>query len=154
LSFREKSPERQPVRFLILPTAKVTIPDLDSLALSPDGSRLAFIGEASDGQRQLWVRPLDSITAEPLPGTELVTAAFWSPDSQSIAFFAAGKLKRIDLHGGSPQTICEAPAGRGSWSQNGVILIDGAGPEIYRVSAAGGDAKAATALDPRNHELV
>jgi eukaryotic-like serine/threonine-protein kinase len=154
LSFREPAPEQRAVRFLISPPAKVTIPDLDSLALSPDGSRLAFIGEASDGQRQLWVRPLDSIVADPLAGTELVTAAFWSPDSQSIAFFAAGKLKRIDLHGGSPQTICETPAGRGTWSQNGVILIDGAGPEIYRVSAAGGEAKPATALDPANQELA
>lgn len=100
------------------------------------------------------MRPLDSITAEPVAGTELVTAAFWSPDSQSIAFFAAGKLKRIDLHGGSPQVICETPAGRGSWSQNGVILIDGVGPEIYRVSAAGGEPTPATALDRTNDETL
>ena len=154
LGFRRTTPEQQAIRFLISPPAKVTIPDLDSLALSPDGSRLAFIGEASDGQKQLWVRPLDSITAEPLAGTELVTAAFWSPDSQSIAFFASGKLKRIDLHGGPPQAICDTPAGRGTWSRNGVILIDGAGPEIYRVSASGGEPTPATALDRANHETL
>jgi DNA-binding winged helix-turn-helix (wHTH) protein len=154
LAFRGTPSEQRTFRFLISPPPKVTIPDLDSIALSPDGSRLAFIGEASDGQRQLWLRPLDSITAEPVAGTELATAAFWSPDSQSIAFFAAGKLKRMDLHGGSPQVICETPAGRGTWSQNGVILIDGVGPEIYRVSAAGGEPKPATALDGKNYETL
>ena len=154
LLFRERPPQPRVVRFLIAPPAKVTIPDLDSIAVSPDGSRLTFIGEASDGQKLLWVRPLDSISAEPLAGTELVTAAFWSPDSQSIAFFAAGKLKRIDLRGGPPQTICDTPPGRGTWSQNGVILIDGAGAEIYGVSAAGGEARPATALVRVNQETL
>jgi eukaryotic-like serine/threonine-protein kinase len=140
------------VRFLITPPAKVTLQDLDSIAVSPDGARVAFVGEASDGQKQLWMRSLDSTSEEPLAGTELATAAFWSPDSDSIAFFAGGKLKRIDLHGGSSQTICNTPAGRGTWSQSGVILIDGPGPVIYRVPAAGGQAKAVTALDPANQE--
>jgi Tol biopolymer transport system component/DNA-binding winged helix-turn-helix (wHTH) protein len=152
LSFRGRPVSPRVVRFLVSPPAKVTIQDLDSIALSPDGSRLAFIGEASDGQKQLWLRSLDSTVAEPLAGTELVTAAFWSPDSESIGFFAGGKLKRINLHGGSPQTICNTPVGRGTWSQNGVILIDGPGPEIYRVSAAGGEPKPVTVLDRPNQE--
>jgi len=152
LNFRPKPAGQRIVRFLISPPANVTIQDLDSIAVSPDGSRLAFVGEASDGQKQLWVRPLDSTTAEPLAGTQLVTAAFWSPDSDSIAFFAGGKLKKIDLHGGSPQTICNTPGGRGTWSQNGVILIDGPGPEIYRVSATGGEAKPVTTLDRANQD--
>ena len=152
LRFRERPAQPRVVRFLISPPAKVTIQDLDSIALSPDGARLAFIGEASDGQKQLWLRALDSVTSEPLAGTELVTAAFWSPDSDSIAFFAGGKLKRIDLHGGSPQTICNTPAGRGTWSQNNDILIDGPGPAIYRVSASGGEAKPVTVIDRANQE--
>ena len=152
LRFREKPAAQRVVRFLITPPAKVTILDLDSIALSPDGSQLVFIGEASDGQKQLWLRALDSVTSEPLAGTELVTAAFWSPDGDSIAFFAGGKLKRIDLHGGSSQTICNTPAGRGTWSQNGVILIDGPGPVIYRVPASGGEAKPMTVLDRANQE--
>src|SRR5579862_5685393 len=151
-SFRDRPAGQRVFRFLINPPAKVTIQDLDSISLSPDGSKLAFIGEASDGQKQLWLRPLDSVAAEPLAGTGLVTAAFWSPDSDSIGFFAGGKLKRIDLHGGSPQTICNSPAGRGTWGPNGVILIDGPGPVIYRVPAAGGEPKPVTALDQANQE--
>lgn len=57
LRTREGAPRARVVRFLILPPPKITILDLDSIALSPDGSRLAFIGEASDGQKQLWLRP-------------------------------------------------------------------------------------------------
>ena len=152
LGFKQKPPHQSVVRFLVSPPPKITLQDLDSIALSPDGSQLAFIGESSDGQKQLWLRPLDSIRAEPLAGTELVTAAFWSPDSDSIAFFAGGKLKRIDLHGGSPQTICNSPAARGTWSQNGVILIDGLGAEIYRVPASGGEPKPVTELDRSNQE--
>ena len=152
VSVREKAPRQRVVRFLISPPAKVTIQDLDSIALSPNGSQLAFIGEASDGRNQLWLRSLDSITADPLAGTELATAVFWSPDSDSLGFFAGGKLKRIDLHGGSPQTICNTPAGRGAWGPDGVILIDGPGPEIYRVAAAGGEPTPVTALDRTNQE--
>jgi Tol biopolymer transport system component/DNA-binding winged helix-turn-helix (wHTH) protein len=151
-SIRARPAGPRVVRFLVTPPPKVTLQDLDSIAVSPDGARLAFVGEASDGQKQVWLRSLDSITEEPLAGTELATAAFWSPDSDSIAFFAGGKLKKIDLHGGSPQTICNTPAGRGTWSQNGVILIDGPGPVIYRVSAAGGQASPVTALDRANQE--
>ena len=152
LAWRESPPAQRVVRFLVLPPSKITIPELDSIALSPDGSRLGFIGAAADGQQRLWVRDLDSVTAEPLAGTELVTSAFWSPDSDSIGFFAAGKLKRIDLHGGSPQTLCTTSAGRGTWSPSGVILFDAAGPEIYQIPAAGGEPKPATALNKGNQE--
>ena len=147
LGLRRTKPQQNVVRFLVSPPPKVTIQDLDSLALSPDGSRLAFIGESSDGQKQLWLRPLDSVDAEPLAGTELVTSAFWSPDSASLAFFAGGKLKRIDVRGGAPQTICNSPAGRGTWSKSGIILIDGPGAEIYKVPAPGGELEPATQLD-------
>jgi len=150
--FRDLNPKQNVVRFLISSPPKVTIQDLDSIALAPDGSKLAFIGESSDGQKQLWLRPLDSLDAEPLAGTEFVTSAFWSPDSAAIAFFAGGKLKRIGLLGGAPQTICDAPGGRGTWNKNGVILIDGPGAEIYKVPAAGGEPEPATVLDREAQE--
>jgi Tol biopolymer transport system component len=116
-----------------------------------------FIGKAADGERQLWLRSLDSQTAEPLAGTELVESAFWAPDSHTIAFFAAGKLNKISSNGGASQTICDAPVGRshGSWSRNGTILFDTAlHPEIYRVAAHGGEPKPATSLDVKNHETL
>src|SRR5207249_5537678 len=74
----------------------------------------------------LWLRSFDSLAAAALPGTELVDSAFWSPDGSSLAFFAAGKLKRLDLPSGSPQIICETPVGRssGTWSRSGAFRSD------------------------------
>ena len=88
-----------------------------SFALSPDGRRLVFAA-ADDGQRRLWLQSLDAVTVRPLPGTEGATFPFWSPDSRSIAFFAAGKLMRLDIGSGSPRPAGERDqaleAGRGT----------------------------------------
>jgi serine/threonine protein kinase len=110
------------------------------MAISSDGSELAFVARSADGKSSLWVRSLDSPVARLLPDTEEATYPFWSPDGRSIGFFASGKLKRIDLEGGSSKVICEAASGRGgSWSRDGVILFapEAASP-IHRVSSAGG----------------
>jgi Tol biopolymer transport system component len=123
--------------------------DSTSFAISPDGRTVVFAASA-EGRSQLWVRRLDSITARPLEGTTFGQFPFWSPDSASIAFFAEGKLKRINVDGTSPQTLASAPASfsSGSWNRDGVILFNPipVGP-ILRVSANGGDAVPATSLD-------
>ena len=114
-------------------------------ALSPDGSRLAFVGFGMDRRRMLWVRSLDSLAAQQLTGTEDAFAPFWSPDGRSIGFFAAngGKLKRIDIDGGPPATLCDysgAPGGA-DWNEDGVILFTTTGSSdgaLRRVSASGG----------------
>jgi Tol biopolymer transport system component len=129
-------------------------------ALSPDGRRLAFVGIGIDRRRVLWVQSLDSLTAQPLAGTEDAYAPFWSPDSRSIGFFAGaanGKLKKIDVGGGPPLTLCDfrgSPAGA-DWNRSGTILFTttGAGSgggAIRRVSAAGGEAS--DALVPERAE--
>jgi serine/threonine protein kinase len=111
--------------------------------VSPDGRNLAF-SIWSEGQKQLWLRPLDSLTAQPLSGTEDASFPFWSPDSRYVGFFADGKLKKIDVGGGPVQTLCDAPGpfSMGSWSRDGTILFDVTetpGQDgIYRVSDAGG----------------
>lgn len=109
------------------------------LALSPDGRYLAFVA-LTEGKRSLWLRALESDETKSVPGTEDVTYPFWSPDSRNIGFFAGGRLKRIEVAGGSPQTICDAPVGRGgSWGKDGRILV---APNLrgglYLVSASGG----------------
>ncbi len=81
--------------------------------LSPDGKRLVFEARDGTGKQLLWVRPLNSLTANPLEGTDGATFPFWSPDSRSVGFFVSGKLKKIDTFGGPPQTLCDAPSGRG-----------------------------------------
>lgn len=138
------------VTFQISPPDRVITPDTDSIALSPNGNRVAFVGVGPDGGRQLWVRSLGSLKAEALPGTALVDSAFWSPDGRSLAFFAAGKLKKLDFQSGSIGAICDTPIARsyGTWSTNGVILFETLdSPEIYRVPASGGEPKPATKLD-------
>jgi Tol biopolymer transport system component len=91
----------------------------------------------------VWLRPMDAIEARPLPGTEGVFRPFWSPDSRFIGFIANGKMKKVDIAGGPPQTICDvAQNGDGSWSPEGVILYDGLVSDPLReVSAAGGVSK-------------
>ena len=70
-----------------------------SFALSPDGRRLVFVA-TNEGQECLWLRPLAETDAHVLPGTEGARHPFWAPDSRSIAFFANGKLKRLDIGSG------------------------------------------------------
>ena len=79
-------------------------------AISPDGRMLAFVTGSSGGTK-LWVRPLNSLSARELPGTDAATFPFWSPDGRSLGFFAAGKLKRIEVAGGLPTVICDVGVG-------------------------------------------
>jgi Tol biopolymer transport system component len=108
-------------------------------AISPDGRIIAFVAVSTKAP-MLWVRPLDSLTARELPGTEGARFPFWSPDSRSLAFFADGKLKRIDLAGGAPSVITDAPNSRGgTWNEQGTIVFVGRyGDGLQRVSASGG----------------
>jgi len=118
-------------------------------ALSPDGRQLAYAATISEGKVLLWVRPVDSMKARSLDGTDGAGFPFWSPDGRVIGFFAAGKLKKIEASSGPPLTICDAPGGRGgTWNRGGVILFTpGISVPIFRVSAAGGKTVPAVPLD-------
>ena len=145
--------ERSARKFSILPPEKSSFQP-GSLALSPDGSRIAFLAAGPDGRNVLWVRPLDSLDARALPGTERAYAPFWSPDGRFLAFFAEGKLKKIEAAGGPPQVICDTRRGRGgAWNREGVIVFAPfpTGP-LYRVSDAGGDPTPVTQLDAARRE--
>ncbi len=118
-------------------------------AVSPDGRQIALVVRQADGTDMLMIRPLDSLIARPLPGTEGGRYPFWSPDSRTVGFFADGKLKRIDAGGGPPLTLCPAANGRGgSWSHDGVIVFapDLTGP-LHRVAATGGASAPVTVFD-------
>jgi len=94
-----------------------------SIALSPDGTKLAFVAAAAGGAPQLWVRPLDSTAAQPLAGTDDAAFPFWSPESRSLGFFAQGKMRIIDASGGAVQTLADAPQPRGgAWGTDGTLL--------------------------------
>ncbi|MFN7936902.1 MAG: protein kinase [Bryobacteraceae bacterium] len=121
----------------LLPPGKALFGEL---AVSPDGKMVAFTA-MEDSRRQLYVRSLDSTKVQALAGTEAAEDPFWSRDGRSIAFFALGKLKRVDTGGGPVQTLCDAPAPRGgTWSEHGVILFSGTASTIMRVSDQGGTA--------------
>ena len=120
-----------------------------SFALSPDGSKLAFVASNSEEGAQLWVRSLNSPSAQPLAGTQDADFPFWSPDSRYIGFFAAGKLKTVEASGGAVLTLADAPLGRGgSWGPDGTILFaPAASSAIFRIPESGGTAKPVTAAD-------
>jgi eukaryotic-like serine/threonine-protein kinase len=127
-------------RFTISPPAG-SIFDWQSkaIALSPDGAMLVFVA-TTGGKRQLWIRPLASVDATVLPGTDDALFPFWSPDSRHVAFFSGSELKRVALAGGPVQTLCRAGHGRGgAWNRNNVIIFspDTQTP-LYRVDAGGG----------------
>ena len=107
--------------------------------ISPDGRYLVFSAYGSGGA-QLYLRSLDSTSAQALAGTEGAMFPFWSPDSRSIAFFTDDKLKRIEVSGGAPVTICGSTLGRGgSWNQDGTIVAAlSYNTGISRVPASGG----------------
>jgi Tol biopolymer transport system component len=114
--------------------------DPASIAISPDGLKVVFVA-ASEGQSRLWVRPLDSVSGRALAGTNGATFPFWSPDSQSVGFFAEGELKRIDVDRGTVQILADAPEGRGgSWNREGTIIFtpNSIQSPIFGVSSAGG----------------
>src|SRR5438876_306962 len=131
---------------------EVNTPSTDdpfSFAISPDGRRLVF-SASNEGKSQLWLRPLDSLTAQPLAGTDGARYPFWSPDSASVGFFADSKLKRIDLVGGAPQVLANTSAdGRGgSWSRDGIILfVPNLGGPLLKVFARGGEPVEVTRLE-------
>ena len=115
-------------------------------AFSPDGARLVFGARDKSGRNLLWLRSLAESAAQPLAGTEEATYPFWSADGSSIAFFAAGKLKKKAVPGGVVETLCDARDGRGgTWSQKDEILIapDSTGP-IVTVPAKGGQPRPVT----------
>jgi Tol biopolymer transport system component len=137
-----------PVRFQIPPPDGLSV--VGSPRLSPDGKFIAFSATDVSGKTQIWLRPFESLEVRPMPGTDgAALRPFWSPDSRFIAFVAGGKLKKIDLSGAPPQTICDASSGAdGSWGKEGVILFDGATSDpIKRVPASGGVAQDAVKLD-------
>jgi Tol biopolymer transport system component len=137
-------------RSTLLPPDGVAIRDQAPsrlFALSPDGRRLAFVGIGADRRRMLWVRSLNALTAQPLVGTDDAIGPFWSPDSRSIGFFtgiSSGKIKKVDVEGGPPITLCDyrgASAGA-DWNAGGDILFStvsaSGGVGIQRVSSSGG----------------
>ena len=156
--FRRTPVELRAIRFTVSPPEKQDFPVLDNnpsfLSVSPDGTKLAFV-TITEGHYKLWLRDLDSQTAQALPGTEEAWAPFWSPDSRSIAFTAGTSLKKVSISGGIVETITSLPGnGGGTWNQDGVILfVPSLNSAVLRVSSAGGSPTPVTSLDGSTKQI-
>jgi Tol biopolymer transport system component len=114
--------------------------DTKGVAISPDGTMLAFVAGDGQGKPSLYIRNLATTKITALAGTDDASYPFWSPDRSQLGFFAGRKLRRIDAKGGTAVTLCDAASGRGgTWNRDGVIVFAPTiSSELYRISAAAG----------------
>ena len=141
--FRETTLAPATVRFPLAFGEGLSPIATNMFAISPDGRHLAYAAFGADGVPRIWLRPLDALTARMLPGAEIdrnSRALFWSADSRFLAYWSERKLKRVDIAGGSVQTITDAPNNilGGSWNRDGIIIFGAGDGGIMQVAASGG----------------
>ena len=153
---RERPLAPSAMRFQISPTVEFAGPG--NFGLSPDGGHLAFVGRGPDGAARLFIRTMNSLEVRSIPGSETGEAApppFWSPDGRFVAWDAGGKLKKVDISGGLPQTLCDLPRGSvavgGSWNRDGDIIFGNFGGLLH-VRETGGAVSPITTPDPSRKE--
>jgi eukaryotic-like serine/threonine-protein kinase len=119
-----------------------------AVALSPDGAHLAYVARQA-GTQQIYLRPMDSLEARPIPGTEGGVSPFFSPDGQWVGFFAGGKLKKVSVNGGAPLTLGDAATLRGaSWGSTGTIVFAPTPTSVLQqMSEAGGVSQPLTSFE-------
>ena len=140
-SLRRPTPDVRTHVSSALPPPGVSLETDEAPAISPDGSRLLFVGHDATGKQLLYTLALDVASpAQPLAHTDGASLPFWSPDSHSVGFFGQGKLKTVDIETGQIRTLADAGAARGgTWNRDDIILFaPRAGTGLYRISAAGG----------------
>ncbi len=152
--------ERRTVRALILPPSDSQFMPVGTqggpAVLSPDGRRLAFAASSGDGRPRLWVRSLNSLSEQALPGTENGSFPFWSPDGEQLGFFADGKLKKVAIAGGSVTTLCNSHySGGGSWNRDGIIVFAAGGSDgLQRVGSDGGSPQPITTFNTQRRDAT
>ena len=123
------------------------------VAISPDGRQIVFVANSTN-TFTLWLRPVGTLVARQIPGTEDASFPFWSPDSRFVGFFAAGRLKKVQVSGGPPTILCDAFAGRGgTWNGDNIIVFGLVGGPLQRISGAGGVPQAVAILDKAYGEI-
>ena len=108
-SLRRPTPDVRMHVSSALPPPGVSLETDEAPAISPDGSRLLFVGHDATGKQLLYTLALDVASpAKPLANTDGASLPFWSPDSQSVGFFGQGKLKTVDIETGQIRTLADA----------------------------------------------
>jgi serine/threonine-protein kinase len=120
-----------------------------TIAVAPDGT-VAYVGQARYWRRQLYLRRPDRLEGVALPGTEGAASPFFAPDGRTVAFFADGQLKKVDLGSGVVRSLCDAGPYGGAWLDDDTIVFSG--PPftngLMRVAASGGSPEALSELLP------
>ncbi len=140
-SLRRPTPDVRTYVSSALPPPGVSLETDEAPAISPDGSRLLFVGHDVTGKQLLYMLSFDVASpAQPLANTDGASLPFWSPDSQRVGFFGQGRLKTVDIGTGQIRTLTDAGAARGgTWNRDDIILFaPRAGAGLLRISAAGG----------------
>lgn len=155
--FAASRPQEFPAFFYISPPAGTAFRDFGfgagPIAVSPDGTKLAFSATDENGLTELYVRPLASNATQAIAGTDDAARPFWAPDGRSIGFFADQKLKTVNLDNGNVQVLADAVedvcASGGAWSPEGVILYTprGCNGTLSEIPASGGVPRPATHLE-------
>jgi serine/threonine protein kinase len=149
---------RQVILSLSLPPdQKLNTNNGPAFAISPDGSRLAYVtAGGSELVGHLYLRELDKKEAVLLEGAGAAAAPFFSPDGQWIGFFSEEKLKKISVRGGAPITLCEVAAYRGgTWGEDDTIVFPTQFTSaLFRIPASGGSPQPATHLDANRAETT
>ncbi len=147
------APLPEVIRFSIPPPENAEFFSGGGMSLSPDGHTLAFTARPDPTKPQvLRLRPLDSLTAQQVPGTAGAALPFWSPDGRQIGFAAGGKLEKAAVSGGPPEILCDANISGATWNRGGVILFSSGG-NLYTVPDTGGTPTLLLAPDSSHQEI-
>jgi hypothetical protein len=145
------APPAQPVTrtAITLPAdQRLAVGENPAVAISPDGKLLAYVALQGNIQ-QIYLRAMDKLEATAIPGTDGAVNPFFSPDSQSLGFFAGGKLKKVSVNGGGATTLGDAATARGaSWgSQGAIVFIPSFGAPVQELPEVGGTPRPFTHMD-------
>src|SRR5262245_43371101 len=144
----------QLVRYEIQPPGKTSfsLSRWPAIALSPDGSTLAFVASA-EGINRLYLRKRDDTEVRSLPGTEGAYDPVFSPDGKWVAFIADFTIKKVSVDG-PVTTVLKVSDARGvSWlDEDTLIFSQDAGTPLFQVSANGGEPKQISKLDDSKNE--
>ncbi len=153
---RPSAPEARPVsRYSIeLPVTQRGDGFGSNVAVSPDGTRMVYVGPGEQG-RQLWLRRRDQLQATPIAGSEGALNPVFSADGRRVAFYAGGGVRAVSLSGGPPLAIVESGVGLAglAWGPDGYIYFSApGGSALFRVPEASGEVEPFTVLDTAQNE--
>jgi serine/threonine-protein kinase len=152
-----QSPATLVARLVIPVPPDQQLPAMAGIAVSPDSTKIVYVGSSSAGQH-LYLRMLDGSEARPIEGTEQARYPFFSPDGQWVGFFQRNSLMKVSVRGGAPVTVLQmSPFGlsrAGTWGSNDMIFVAGVYPNgIWKVPSSGGTPEAVTMLDRAKGEV-